>query len=63
MIEQRISSEEYLAWTKSTRDRRMAWFREARFGLFIHYGLFSAGGTGDASVARQIAFVKEYIAQ
>lgn len=47
MIEQRISSEEYLAWTKSTRDKRMAWFREARFGLFIHYGLFSAGGTGE----------------
>ncbi len=23
------------------RDRRMAWWREARFGMFIHWGLYS----------------------
>jgi hypothetical protein len=22
---------------EATRDERMAWFREARFGMFIHY--------------------------
>ncbi|MBO9673113.1 MAG: alpha-L-fucosidase [Sphingobacteriaceae bacterium] len=28
-------------WT-STKDRRMEWFKEARFGMFIHWGLYSA---------------------
>lgn len=30
-------------WTESAaqRDRRMAWWREARFGMFIHWGLYS----------------------
>ncbi len=27
---------------EETKDKRMAWFREARFGLFIHWGLYSA---------------------
>jgi hypothetical protein len=25
----------------AARDQRMAWFREARFGLFIHWGVSS----------------------
>ena len=29
------------AETKAERDQRMAWFREARFGLFIHWGVYS----------------------
>jgi alpha-L-fucosidase len=32
--------------TPEQRDARMAWWREARFGMFIHWGLYSgAGGT------------------
>ncbi len=27
--------------TKQQRDARMAWFREAKFGLFIHWGVYS----------------------
>jgi alpha-L-fucosidase len=27
--------------TKEQRDERMAWWREARFGLFIHWGLYA----------------------
>lgn len=27
--------------TKVERDTRMAWFREARFGMFIHWGIYS----------------------
>ena len=27
--------------TKSGRDARMAWWREARFGMFIHWGLYA----------------------
>lgn len=30
-------------WTE-TKDQRLKWFRGARFGLFIHWGLYSAAG-------------------
>lgn len=33
---------QYEAELAKTRERRMAWWREARFGMFIHIGLFSA---------------------
>jgi alpha-L-fucosidase len=36
MASAQISSE-----TKDRRDARMAWWREAKFGLFIHWGLYS----------------------
>ncbi len=31
----------YANETKEQRDTRMKWFREARFGLFIHWGVYS----------------------
>jgi alpha-L-fucosidase len=38
---------EIAAWA-ATRDERMAWWREARFGMFIHWGLYApAGGFWD----------------
>ena len=27
--------------TREERDARMAWWRDAKFGMFIHYGLYS----------------------
>ena len=30
--------------SKEQRDRRMAWWREAKFGMFIHWGLYSIPG-------------------
>jgi len=30
--------------TREERDNRMQWWREARFGMFIHWGLYSAAG-------------------
>ncbi|MBX7135498.1 MAG: alpha-L-fucosidase [Fimbriimonadaceae bacterium] len=30
--------------TKAQKDKRMAWFREARFGMFIHWGLYAVPG-------------------
>jgi len=30
-----------------TRDARMEWFREARFGMFVHYGLYSMYGRNE----------------
>ncbi|MBQ9748050.1 MAG: alpha-L-fucosidase [Clostridia bacterium] len=46
-MENRITKEEYFAFAKESKERRVAWFREARFGMFIHYGLFSSHGMGE----------------
>ena len=55
-----LSRYEYEKMTAATRDERMAWFREARFGIFIHYGLYSELGTGEWSQANQNYTVQEY---
>jgi alpha-L-fucosidase len=40
-------SEQIALWA-SDRDARMAWWRDARFGMFVHFGLYSpAGGFWD----------------
>lgn len=33
--------------TAAVRDARMAWWREARFGMFIHFGLYAIPGRGE----------------
>jgi alpha-L-fucosidase len=43
---------EFEWWRKSmeTRDQRLAWFREARFGMFMHWGVYSElGGVWEGS--------------
>jgi len=35
------SPDPYAHETKEQRDARMKWFREARFGMFIHWGVYS----------------------
>ena len=57
---EKISRYEYEQMTAATRDERMAWFREARFGMFIHYGLYAQLGTGEWSQANQNYTVAEY---
>ena len=43
-----------LAEWAADRDARMAWWRDARFGMFVHFGLYSpAGGTWDGKVYPQ----------
>ncbi|MBQ0125192.1 MAG: alpha-L-fucosidase, partial [Clostridiales bacterium] len=36
-----IPRPDYDEMTEATREERLAWFKEARLGMFIHYGLFS----------------------
>lgn len=38
----------------------LAWFREARFGLFMHYGLYSILGRGEWVMYREAIPVAEY---
>lgn len=45
--------------TTAQKDARMAWWREARFGMFIHWGLYSIpGGTWQG---KQYSFIGEWI--
>jgi alpha-L-fucosidase len=45
--------------TKEQRDQRMAWWRDARFGMFIHWGLYSVpAGTWQG---KQIPSIGEWI--
>ncbi len=45
--------------TPAQKDARMAWWREARFGMFIHWGLYSIpAGTWDG---KQIPSIGEWI--
>jgi alpha-L-fucosidase len=39
-----LCRQEYEKNIAATRDERMRWWREARFGMFVHYGLYSTVG-------------------
>lgn len=55
-----LSREEYEAQTAATRDARMQWWREARFGMFVHYGLYSVLGRQEWAQAVDNIPVEEY---
>ena len=41
---------------ESTREQRMKWWRDARFGMFIHWGLYSVIGRHEwAKLANRLA--------
>ncbi|MCL2407513.1 MAG: alpha-L-fucosidase [Defluviitaleaceae bacterium] len=42
-----LSKREYERKIAATRDERMAWWRAARFGMFIHYGLYALEGRNE----------------
>jgi alpha-L-fucosidase len=42
-------------WLDSPRAANRAWFGEADFGLFIHYGLYSQLGRGEWAMQRTCA--------
>ena len=43
--EQKVKVKDYMNETKVDKDARMEWWREARFGMFIHWGPVSLKGT------------------
>ena len=56
---QQTSPDPYANETPAQRDARMAWWREARFGMFIHWGVYSVpAGTYDG---KQIPGIGEWI--
>jgi len=51
---------EYLQRVTATRPQRMRWWREARFGMFIHWGLYSQLGRHEWAMNRERIPVAEY---
>jgi alpha-L-fucosidase len=50
----------YLAETAATRPERMRWWQEARFGMFVHWGLYSQLGRHEWVMNRERIPVAEY---
>ena len=54
-----VKPDPYADETKAERDARMKWWREARFGMFIHWGVYSVpAGTYDG---KRIPGIGEWI--
>ena len=55
-----MNKEEYAAQIAATSDQRMRWWREARFGMFVHWGLYSQLGRHEWVMNRERIPVAEY---
>lgn len=55
-----LSRPEYELELERTRPERMDWWRKARFGMFIHYGLFSIPGRHEWLQTQENIPVEEY---
>lgn len=55
-----LSRPEYEKQLASTRDARMKWWREARFGMFVHFGLYSQLGRNEWVQVRENIPPEEY---
>lgn len=55
-----MDHEAYLKQTAATRDERMAWWHDARFGMFVHWGLYSQLGRHEWVMNRERIPVAEY---
>jgi len=55
-----MSEERQLTPEEQDRERRLKWFREARFGMFIHWGLYSQLGRHEWVMNRERIPVEEY---
>ncbi|MFW5839955.1 MAG: alpha-L-fucosidase [Planctomycetota bacterium] len=51
---------DYEHQTAETRDKRMDWWRKARFGMFVHYGLYAHYGRNEWVQALENIPVAEY---
>ena len=53
--------QDYEAATAASRDERLAWFREARFGMFVHFGLYAMYGRNEWVWALENIPKEEYV--
>lgn len=52
--------QQYQELTEKTRAQRMKWWHEARFGMFIHWGLYAQLGRGEWVMNREHIPINEY---
>ncbi len=55
-----LSKREYEAAVAATRDERMGWWREARFGMFVHFGLYALLGRQEWVMANENIAPEDY---
>lgn len=55
-----LSYEKYNKMLADTRDKRMQWWREARFGMFVHFGLYSVLKHNEWAMAGEAIPPEEY---
>jgi len=51
---------EYLKTAEETRARRMGWWHQARFGMFVHWGLYAQLGRHEWVMNRERIPIQEY---
>jgi alpha-L-fucosidase len=56
----KLSKKAYLAEVEKTRTRRMKWWNDARFGMFIHWGLYSQPARHEWVMCIENTPLKEY---
>jgi len=56
----KAEQQRYLAEVDRTRADRMRWWHEARFGMFIHWGLYAQVGRGEKSMDNERTPLAEY---
>ena len=55
-----MNQAEYLEKSAATRAERLRWFEEARFGMFVHWGLYSQLGRHEWVMNRECIPIPEY---
>lgn len=55
-----MSKADYERRVAKTRPERMGWWREARFGMFVHYGLYSLVGRNEWAMSLENYPIAEY---
>jgi len=55
-----LSKVEYEEQIADSRDARMKWWRESRYGMFIHYGLYSIAGRHEWLQVQENIPIEEY---
>lgn len=55
-----LSKSEYEENIAATRDQRMQWWREARYGMFVHYGLYTQLGRNEWAMVLENYPIEEY---
>jgi len=59
-MDEAITKDEYVQQTAATRAERLRWFQEARFGMFVHWGLYAQLGRHEWVMNRERIPVAEY---